>query len=231
MLKDKSVLIVEDELLIATHLKTIIASFECKKIELAHTKKTAIAAFENFKPDLIILDINLENKNDGVELAAYINQTTKVPFIFVTAYSDMQTLTKALTQHPAAYITKPFKQTDVLAAIQLVFINNPNLNKVYINFKYGSEFVRLATSEIHLVKREGNYIKIYSATKKYLLRNSIDWVLDKLPEDIFLRVNRSIVINLFCIDKHTSEYVSVQNIQIPISRKIKHRLLEKIATL
>lgn len=228
MLRHKKFLIVEDEPLIAAHLKTILASFECNNIAIAYDTADALTALAVFKPDMVLLDINLSNKPDGIDIASHINSNIKVPFIFVTAYSDAKTLSNAITQHPAAYITKPFKQADILAAIQLVFIKNPQLSKEYFNFKDGAEWVRLQTTTITHIESSGNYIIIYTIDKKYTLRNSLAWALEHLPEATFVKVHRGFIVNTHHIKELTIQHIKVSNTTIPISRQYKDCLLEKL---
>lgn len=227
MLRNKKLLIVEDEVLIAEHLKTILASFECKSIQMAHTKYDALAEIDSFMPDIVLLDINLSDKHEGIEIADYINNTCKLPFIFITAYSDSTTLSQALAKHPAAYITKPFKQADVLAAIQLVFLNNPQLSKDYLNFKDGTDTVRLNTHKITHIEGAGNYIIIYTTEKKYTLRNSLAWALENVPKDIFVKVHRAFIVNINHINELTIQQIKVNNTTIPVSRLYKDELLKK----
>ncbi len=229
MLITKKILIIDDEVLIAEHLKSIIQSFGCLNIELAHTFKSAINALQIYKPDIVLLDIRLETKEEGIELGKIIFEEYKIPFIYVTAFSENSIMSNALNTHPSSFITKPYKPADIFAALNLIYINNPNLSKAYINFKYGNEFVKLATNTIQFVERDGNYINIHCSSKKYLIRNSIEWIVEQLPDDIFLRVHRSFVVNLRCITKHTSEHIYVQDVEIPISRSIKHNLIEMMA--
>ncbi len=227
MLRNKKLLVVEDEVLIAEHLKTILASFGCKSIQMAHTKHDALAEIDSFMPDIILLDINLSDNHEGMEIADYINHTCKLPFIFITAYSDSPTLLLALAKHPAAYITKPFKQADVLAAIQLAFLNNPQLSNSYLSFKTGADLVRLNTNKITHIEGSGNYIVIYTTEKKYTLRNSLAWALENLPNDIFVKVHRAFVVNINHVNELTIQQIKVNNTTIPVSRLYKDELLEK----
>ncbi|MFY7965850.1 MAG: LytR/AlgR family response regulator transcription factor [Chitinophagaceae bacterium] len=231
MLTNKRILIIDDDVLIAEHLKSIIQSFGCSKIELAHTSKSAISMLQEFEPNIVLLDIRLEDKEEGITIGKKINEEFHIPFIYITAFSDNSIIKNALTTHPSSFITKPYKTADIFAALNLIYINNPDLNKAHISFKYGNEHIKLATTEIHLIEREGNYISIHCASKKYLLRNSIEWIVEQLPENIFVRVHRSFVVNIKLINKHTTEFVYVDNLQIPISRKTKTILMEKIASI
>jgi len=227
MLSGKTVLIVEDELLIATHLKTIVTSFDCKKVDLVHTQQTALAYLEKCTPDIVLLDINLNHKDEGIDLAAHINQTGKIPFIFITAYSDTKTLVKAVAQHPAAYITKPFKQTDVLAAMQLVFINDSKQSQSYLTFKHQAKTIRLNTAAITHIESSGNYITIFTASESYTIRNTLTWAMSHLPGHIFVRAHRAFIVNVHQITQLSSKEIMIGKRVIALSRLYKEAVFTR----
>ena len=75
--------------------------------------KKALDSIEKLKPDLILLDINLKNSDlDGIQVAEQIHQHYKLPFIFLTAFSDKHTLERAKLTEPYGYIIKPFEESD-----------------------------------------------------------------------------------------------------------------------
>lgn len=73
MLNKQKILIVEDEAVIAEHLKIILENSGIVHIELAYDKENAIAALSSFQPDLVLLDIHMKNEFDGIEIAEYLN--------------------------------------------------------------------------------------------------------------------------------------------------------------
>lgn len=77
---------------------------------------------KKYNPNIVLLDINLEDEVNGIEIAEYINEHHKIPFIYLTSYSDSDTFNKAKT-NPMAYITKPFKKSDIYTNIELALYN------------------------------------------------------------------------------------------------------------
>lgn len=230
MTNDKKIVIVEDEVLIAEHLKSILVSFGYTQVWLVHSLKNVLEAFEKIKPDLVLLDIRIESETEGLNLGKKLNDEFKTPFIYITAFSEKSILGKALNTFPASIITKPFKQADIFSAVNLVFINQ-NSKKSYINFKNGTEFIKLNVNDILFVERNGNYINIQCLGKHFLLRNSLEWIVEKLPKDVFFRIHRSYLVNLRKITKHTSECIYINQIEIPISRNIKKDFFEKMDSI
>jgi len=228
MLDNNKILIVEDEALIAEHLKTILEQLDCASIEVVDTKESAISIIDTFKPDIILLDINLSGNMEGIEIAVHINNTSKLPFIFITAYADANTLSKALIQHPAAYITKPFKQADVIAAIKLAFLNSPKQKKEYLVFKASEEIIRLNIATITHIEAVGNYINIHAKEKKFTVRHPLSWALENLPALSFIKVHRSFIVNINHIKAFNYHELKVANSIIPLSRLYKDNLQQKI---
>ena len=68
--------------------------------------------------DLIILDVNIKGKWDGIETAKQIQAVKKIPFIFLTAYMDEATHQRADDTHPEAYLNKPYQEAKLLAAVE-----------------------------------------------------------------------------------------------------------------
>jgi DNA-binding response OmpR family regulator len=119
--------IIEDELVIA---RTIISTLE----ELGYNHcgpainyTEALNVLDIEKPDLVLLDIQLAGRKNGFDVAEVINEKYKIPFIFLSANSDVETNDRAKIVKPNAYIIKPFNKEGLYAAIEIAFSNfNPN---------------------------------------------------------------------------------------------------------
>lgn len=227
MIETKKILIVEDEAVIAEHLKMLLENNGIDQIELAYSKDSALKAFKNYNPDLIFLDIHMENEMDGIELANHINEYFQIPFIFVTAHSDNVIIKKATQTKPAAYITKPFKNADIIAAINIA-INNSRKPEKSFSFKDGYDEIFIKNEEILFVKSEKNYIDLVCLNRKYTLRNSLDWFLQTNSSEDFMRIHRSFIVNVNHIKKLSSSSVEITDYIIPISRKYLAELRVKL---
>ncbi len=108
MRKILKILIVEDEIIQAFDMKDILEGFGYEVPTIAATKDEAIAAAEREHPDLVLMDIALEAKMDGVEAAGEIHERFHIPIVYVTAYADAMTMEKAQKTNPVGYIFKPF---------------------------------------------------------------------------------------------------------------------------
>ncbi len=106
-MKKQKILIVEDEVIIALHLKNLIqrlGKYECTSVS---SGEHAVELSKSFEPDLIFMDINLSGQIDGIEAARQIRTEKDVPVVFVSAYTDEDTIEEAKLTNPAGYLTKP----------------------------------------------------------------------------------------------------------------------------
>lgn len=216
---DASILIVEDEVLIAEYIKDTLISLGFSQIELAHSRADGLQAIESNRPDLLLLDIRMEKELDGISIAEAVSKTSKIPFIFITAHSDKDIVQKALITQPQAYLTKPFKKADVFAAISLALTNIKSTGgQQKFVFKDGYTTVSVPYEEILYIESEGNYITIVTEDRKYTLRQSLSWCLQSLPDSQFKRIHRSYIINIDKVEKSNARSVSIRNKVIPVSR-------------
>ena len=117
--KQIKVLIVEDEKIVALDTKDMLESLGYSVTAIASFKEEALKKLEETKPDLALLDIRLYGSIAGVEIAEYIRIHHKIPFIYVTAYADENTLERAKTTAPYGYILKPFEEKELHTTIQI----------------------------------------------------------------------------------------------------------------
>lgn len=218
MKSEFKILIVEDEILIAEVLKDELVALGYENISLAHNKDQAYFKLIENKPDLVLLDIRMKSEQEGIEIAREINLKHKIPFIFITAHSDKYILQTAIETNPVAYITKPFKQIDIYAAIKILEGKSENNNEEYIVFKDNYTDVKLLVNEILYVQSDDNYIHIHTATKRFMIRNTLSWFKENTPSSLFHQTHRSFIVNVSKITKSSSKFVWINSVQIPVSR-------------
>ena len=115
----KKVVIVEDELITARYLQSIIGKMGVEVSGIYDRGDTLLAALQDDRPGMIMMDINIKGKMDGLELTSIISKKYQIPVIFITAYCDNETLESAIDLSPYGYIVKPFTEVDINIAIKL----------------------------------------------------------------------------------------------------------------
>jgi two-component system, LytTR family, response regulator LytT len=223
MLKTK-ILIVDDEVLIAEYIQETLNSLEYKFTRLAHNTEEAITQIENFNPQLIVLDIRMEQELEGIELAKILNEKYKIPFLYITAHSDKDSIEKAINTKPLGYIIKPIKKMELFAAINLALKNIEAQTKRTLSFKDGYNTIKLPFDEILYIESARNYIYIFTAQKKYAIRTTLEWFIESVPKEEFLKVHRSFVVSINKITKRSSHSVFIGSIEIPTSRRLQGNL-------
>ncbi|MCP4131336.1 MAG: response regulator [bacterium] len=113
-----SILIVEDERITAMHLKKTIESAGFRVTDIAASSAEVFKSLEKETPNIILMDIILEDNSDGIEIAEQITPKYNIPIIFSTANSDKQIFERAMKISPAGYIRKPIDKTKLLYAIK-----------------------------------------------------------------------------------------------------------------
>ncbi|MBF0474062.1 MAG: response regulator [Nitrospirae bacterium] len=121
MLKDNKlkVLIVEDEIIIAREIEDTLIGLGYSVPGIASSADEALSMTEQFRPDLVLMDIIIEGDKDGVDAALEIYNKYKIPVIYLTAHSDLSTLLRARKSLPYGYIIKPFTKRDMVISIGL----------------------------------------------------------------------------------------------------------------
>lgn len=117
------VLIVEDDPIIAEDIKEMLSNVNYSTLGVAYDKTDAIEMIDRLKPDLVLLDINLEGNYEGFEIADQINKKRKIPFIYLTSYSGKEILEKAKYTMPMGYIVKPFNESELFSTIEISLFN------------------------------------------------------------------------------------------------------------
>ena len=112
------ILIVEDERIIAMDLAKRLEDMDYYICGIESTGKEAIEKISESKPDLILMDIEIKGDLDGIETAERLKHLS-IPIIYLTAYSDQQTLERAKLTEPYGYILKPFNEKEISSTIKM----------------------------------------------------------------------------------------------------------------
>lgn len=117
-MKNNRILIVEDEQVIALDLQLNLEEMGYVVVANTDNGPDAIALANRHKPDLVLMDIMLKGPMDGIEAAQAIGEL-HIPVIYLTAYSDSQTVQRAAATAPYGFLTKPFQRREIAASIEV----------------------------------------------------------------------------------------------------------------
>lgn len=207
------ILIVEDQVLIANYIKNLLVDNALMDVELAFNVDEATEKINLFIPEIILLDINLHGKDTGILWAKEFVKSSQI--IFITGQTEKETMLKAFEVNPVTYLTKPVKESDLIAAIELAKIKN-KIN--YVIVKNGFDEVKVNFEDILFLKSDKNYVDIQLANKTITIRNTLDNFCKELDSNLFCRVHRSYVVNKSKVSEKKSSSVKVNDFELPISR-------------
>lgn len=241
MQTDLKILIVEDEPLIADHIEQYVLDSGFKSAGICDNYSDTKQIIQKENPDLILLDINLGDGPDGIDIAHYINQQHKKPFIFISSNTDAKTLERVKLTNPYGFIVKPFKVNDIQTQINLAW-HSFNLQKENAQVSFSDSFlvndhffikdkhslVKVNYADVLYAEACDNYTIIYTIQTKYILSYTLKVVEEKLNLFNFFRTHRSFLVNLKHIEKVNPKEVLVNGKEIPVSENSRTELLQKL---
>jgi diguanylate cyclase (GGDEF)-like protein/PAS domain S-box-containing protein len=113
-----NLMLVEDERIVAFDLKRQLQGFGYHVSSVVASGEQAVSRIAAEKPDLVLMDIHLEGRMDGIDAAAEIRARHQIPVVFLTAYGEDDTLRRALDSRPFGYLIKPCQGRELHATIQ-----------------------------------------------------------------------------------------------------------------
>jgi len=112
------ILIVEDDRYVAMCIKQTLESFGYNRVDIAFSGEEAIEKAKETRAGVVLMDIVLRGKIDGVEAAKMIKEQFGIPIIYLTGASDEKTVKRAKETNPVGYLLKPFQQRDLQQGIE-----------------------------------------------------------------------------------------------------------------
>lgn len=243
-----NVLVVEDESIVSKDIQYSLKKLGYNVVGAAPTGEKAVELAEELKPDIILMDIMLKGKITGIEASAQIKEKLNIPVIFLTAYADENTLSKAKITEPYAYIIKPFKEIDLHTSIEMALYkhgkeleilkerdmlfslveNKENNDFIFVKSK--SRLVKLNNSDIYYIEALKDYVVINTASTRFTIHSTMRDIEDKMPNDQFVRIHRSYIVRLDKISQIEYPNIILEDTKkiIPIGGSYKDDLYKRI---
>lgn len=249
-MKNTSVLIVEDEVIIAKDLSLTLTKLGYTVAGHCTSGEEAVLLAEEKNPDIIVMDIMLKGAMTGIDAALEIRKKQNIPVVFITAYSDEDTISRTNTSSPYGYIVKPFKANDLRATIEtalnrfneeqvlkkenelLYKLSDEGSKKNILFIKTDSKLVRLKTNDILYIEALKDYVNIFTVDNKHIVRSTMKGIQDKLPSDRFVRIHRSFIVAMDKVSSIDHAKVILENDDnVPLGGLYKEEFLEKLNTV
>ena len=219
------ILIVEDNVIIADDLRFTLENLGYIVIACLISYEDAIPILQKNIVDLAFLDINLSTKKTGIDIGNYINEHSKIPFIYLTSNSDDATISLAAKTKPNGYLVKPFNANNLKASIEIAINNHNSLTKKstedFIFVKKNDLNQKVLINDISYIKSDNIYLELHSyESLTYILRSTLKSFITKLPES-FIQCHKSYIINSNYITAFNTKFVIISDGEIPISSQFK----------
>ncbi|KKM05757.1 hypothetical protein LCGC14_1750900, partial [marine sediment metagenome] len=167
-MKKKQILIVEDERIEAEDIKMSLQKLGYAVSGTAFSGMGAITKAEKLHPDLVLMDIVLGGKMDGIEAASIINSRLDIPVIYLTAYADKKMLERAKVTEPFGYIIKPYEDRELLSIIEIALYKHKMEKTLRASKASFHNIVEKSVDGIIIVDRDG-IVRFVNRTAKLLL--------------------------------------------------------------
>ena len=226
----KTILLVEDDFLNRRLSKKVLLENGYEVFEAKNTQE-ALEILKKESITFVILDINLgENEKDGISLGQIIKDKFSIPFIYLTAYENPDIIGRAISTSPYSYLTKPFKNSDLIAAVEIAIRQSTDLpkRKPFIYVKDGEYTVELSADKINFIESEGNYLIFYTNDKIYKLRSTIKNIMSELSTNTFVQTHRAYIVNKNKIEKFNNKNLIIKDTVIPISENYLENIKQSL---
>ncbi len=234
-----NVFVVEDNIFHLEDAKILLEEMKYQCVGHSETPGKAIEQIGLLPVDIVLIDIHLQGKQSGIELARSIKSLYQLPIIFTTCDRSTDVISQATDMNPVSYLTKPLKKGDLQAALILSqkqkLISEPNDidrkdNSIYI--KSGNKLVRVDLNEILFFHTDSkNYCSIVtSSNQKLTCRSSINSFQELLSSDSFMQTHRSYVVNLDKVDflNEFNQTINIQKHDVPVGRTYRKALYQRL---
>lgn len=185
----KKIFIVEDESIIALTIESTLQSLGFEVIGYVPSSEECMEFLQTQTPDLILMDIRLNGKVNGIDTAKKIKKKYNIPVIFLTAYSTPELIDKAKEANPYGYIVKPFRPRDLWTSIELALNKHEYETKLVASENKYRKLVETINEGILQISITDNKIQYVNSTFCEMLELSYEKIIDKDAAEVLYFVN------------------------------------------
>ncbi len=248
-----SIFIVEDESIVSKDIQNSLIKLGYNVVGTASNGKDAIDKITETAPDLILMDIMIKGNMTGIEVSERIKEKMNIPVIFLTAYADESTLSRAKITEPYGYILKPFKEIDLHSTIEMAVYKHQRdaellkerdflyslveskdeKVKDMLFVKSNSRLIKVQLKDIFFIEALKDYVIINTEFARYTVHTTMKELEKKVGNAEFARVHRSFIARLDKIQSIDTQNVILENEKkiIPVGSSYREELMKKLNLL
>lgn len=233
--------IIEEDLAVGRSIANMLLGLGYAVTRAVASNADALEMIETGEPDIILLDINFISKKDGIDLAWKISADYGLPFILTTMNADAAAIAKAKEARSPACLIKPFNKDELYITIEICLYNffyarhvaaiTAQANYIIkdaLFIKQGQQFRKILVCDILYLESENVYVCIHTTKGKMLARGTLSHYLDLLVSNSFFRIHRSFAVNAEHIQAISTEYITIGDSKLPVSKVYREELLERL---
>ncbi len=205
-----NVLIIEDTPEQSDALSKVLLANKYNVVGVARSYPEALKLFYEQPIDIIVIDVFLDGKPDGITFAETINiiPNASKPFVFLTSSQDRQIFERAKLTKPFSFLMKPFNELEILYALEMavekfyeqnnVFLSedqNTVISNDFLFIKKKNALKKVALDDILYIEVEERYCNIITEKEKFVILISLTKISDLLDKNKFIRTHRNTIVN------------------------------------
>lgn len=244
---DLKILVLDDDDMFIKLISLLLEKIGIKQVKYTQNISEALGTLEHFDPDVLMLDINLQEHETGIDFARTVNKNRHIPVIFITSNYSEEIYLEAKLTGPCQFLDKQLSELKLRQAIELTVLQNskqeeeviyqkiiqkPNLKSGWF-IKKGKYLRKVNLDEINWIESEGKYCTVKTDETNYIVNLSLKEVAERLLPYNFIRIHRSFVINkekIQAVDL-VNNLVRINNSEFPIGRSYRNPLLNQLADI
>jgi two-component system LytT family response regulator len=205
-----NVLIIEDTPEQSDALRKVLLANKYNIVGVARNYTDALTLFYQNTVDIIVIDVFLDGKPEGITFAETINivPNASKPFVFLTSSQDRQIFERAKLTKPFSFLMKPFNELEILYALEMavekfyeqtnVFLSEDQdtvISNDYMFIKKKNALKKVALQDILYIEVEDRYCNIITEKEKFVILISLTKISALLDKDKFIRTHRNYIVN------------------------------------
>lgn len=211
-----NVLIIEDTPEQSDALSKVLLANNYNVVGIASSYTDALKLFYEKTIDIIVIDVFLDGKPDGITFAETINiiPNASKPFVFLTSSQDRQIFERAKLTKPFSFLMKPFNELEILYALEMavekfyeqqnVFLSEDQdtvISNDFLFIKKKNALKKVAINDILYIEVEDRYCNIITENEKFVILISLTKISALLDANKFVRTHRNIMVNVTKIEE------------------------------
>lgn len=202
MPENERILIVEDEMLVAQILQANLSKMGFTVLDIVTSGEEAIEKGLSCRPDLILMDIQLQGEIDGVEAARQLKSEINTAIVYLTAYSDQATLDRAKVTDPHGYLIKPFRSSELKTTIEMA------LNKLANEKKHQEQHLKAMSDKDAIAMDMMNRVYSEKLRMAFYFQTNVDQLVVPMLRTIKERAGDEVSSDVSLVQKRLANIVS-----------------------